>query len=268
MVEPRFRMHPPSGPSISRRVSRRGLAAVLVAQLALAPCLAFASDATAEQLKASADAAMDAGAFAAAIASYRASYERNPNPALLYNIGSAYERLGDYPSALSTLERFALVAPPDLRARVPELDELIESIRARLARLVVRCSVPDARVFVRGGWQGRTPLAADLLVMPGTARVEVAADGYQPFAREFSLVAGRETRVDAFLVPALAFREAPRESERASSRPITTQWWFWTGAGVVLVGATTAVVLALTREKSAPSGDITPGRVAAPLMSW
>jgi tetratricopeptide (TPR) repeat protein len=269
-------MHPPTDRSISSsrrsKCLSRVLAAALAAQLALAPSLAAAGGPSATELKARADAAMDGGAFATAIEGYRASFELSHSPALLYNIGNAYERLGDYPNALIFLQRFSWVAPPELKARVPQLDELVESVRAKLAVLVVHCSVPGARVLVRGAWRGTTPLAGELTVMPGTARVEIVADGYRPFARELVLPAGGEARVDAILVPELvALRSAPatwETAERAKSEPITAKWWFWTGVGLVVAGGATAAVVALTRQKSAPSGDIAPGQVAAPLMSW
>jgi hypothetical protein len=259
-------MHPRTG----RSICSRALAATVAAWLTLSPAPAAAGDLSAAELKARADAAMDGGAFATAIESYRASYTLSRNPALLYNMGNAYERLGDYPNALAYLERFAAVAPADLKARVPVLDELVESLRARLARLIVHCNISGARVLLRGARQGITPLAKEIATMPGTARVEIVAEGYRPFAQELDLTAGRSAHVDARLVPTLSSRRVPsREPEERSSRePITSKWWFWTGVGVVLAGGATVAIVALTREKSAPSGDIAPGQVAAPLVRW
>jgi hypothetical protein len=187
---------------------------------------------------------MDEGAFAAAILSYRSSYELSHSPALLYNIGSAYERLGDYPRALTYLERFAVVAPPELKARVPRLDELVDSVRARLARIVVQCSIQGARIFLRGEWQGTTPLPGDIMAPPGDAHFEVVADGYHPYVQELALLAGKEARIDAVLVPELVAHSAPSpRREPPASSPITSKWWFWTGVGLVVAGGTAAVVL-------------------------
>ncbi len=165
---------------------------------------------------------MDGGSYADAITSYRASYELSRNPALLYNIGSAYERLGDYPRALAYLEQFSLVAPEELRSRVPALSEILASVRGRLARVLVGCNVPGARVIVRGSWKGTTPLEGSIVTMPGPAHVEVVADGYQPFARDLLLPAGRETRLDATLLSSGVFsnvaREIPRADGTAASR--------------------------------------------------
>jgi hypothetical protein len=274
-------MHSPRGRSTCRAAATRlgqgtlryATAIALATQIAVLPCVARADrpSASATELKARADAAMDQRAFASAILSYRSSYELSHSPALLYNIGSAYERLGDYPHALVYLERFASIAPPELKSRVPHLKELVESVRGRLARIIVHCSVPGARVLVRGEWQGTTPLQGDIMAVPGDAHVEIVADGYRPFVQELTLVPGKNARIGAVLAPDLATHAAPpppRKREEPPAAPITSKWWFWTGVGVVIAGGTTAAVVLLSRQNSAPKGDPPPGQMAAPLLSW
>jgi hypothetical protein len=48
------------------------------------------------------------------------------------------------------------------------------------------------------------------------------------------------------------------------SIPITSRWWFWTGA-VALVAGGAALTVALLTERPASSGSIMPGQIAAPL---
>ena len=247
---------------------------VLVTALVVAPGTARAANRpepapseTAAELKARADAAMDGGAFADAITSYRASYEISGNPALLYNIGNAYERLGDYPRALAYLEQFSLVAPLDLRARVPALATLIASVRARLARVFVGCNVPGARVLVRGTWRGTIPLASSVTAMPGLARVEVVADGYRPFTTDVVLSADRETRVEAALVNRTIFAPVAHEGAPRPDGGIATKWWFWTGVGVVVAGGATALVVALASSHGS-GGQPSAAHAQAALVSW
>ena len=243
-------------PSTGRFTFRTRVAAATLALHVAAPpsSLARADETSATELRARADAAMDQGAFAAAVAKYRASYKLSPSPALLYNIGNAYERLGDYPHALAYFERFAAVAPPDLKARVVRLDDLIDGVRGRLARVVVQCAVPGARVLVRGELQGTTPLADAIPAMPGEAHVEILADGYQPFAEDVALTAGKETRVDAVLVPEIATKSVPQRREEGAS--LTSEWWFWTGVGVIAAGGIATAIVVLAHPSSAPKGDI------------
>jgi tetratricopeptide (TPR) repeat protein len=235
----------------------------------MAPVFARADGgASAAELKSRADDAMNRGAFASAIFTYRASYALSPSPALLYNIGNAYEHLGDYPHALSYLERFASAAPPTLKERVPHLDQLIETVRGRIARISVRCGVPGARVLVRGALKGTTPLDEAIAEMPGDAHVEVIADGYLPYVRDLVLAAGKEARVDAELTPELATRPTPAEHAAPAQAPITTKWWFWTGVGVVVAGGTAAAIVALSKPGSSGKTDGPSGHAGMPLVSW
>jgi hypothetical protein len=245
------------------------VAAVLSFGTAAIPSLARADgSASAAALKSRADDAMERGAFASAIVAYRSSYEQSPNPALLYNIGNAYEHLGDYPHALSYLERFAKVAPPSLKARVARLDGLIESLRARLARLSVQCAVSGAHILVRGDLEGTTPLTGAIFAMPGEAHVEVNADGYRPYVRDLVLVPGKEARIDAVLTPELVTKPAPPVPETPASTSIVTKWWFWTGVGVVVAGGTAVAIVALSKPGSPAKTDGASGHVGMPLVTW
>jgi hypothetical protein len=235
----------------------------------MAPSFARADDKpSAAELRSRADDAMNRGAFAAAILTYRTSYALSPSPALLYNIGNAYEHLGDYPHALSYLQRFADAAPPSVKARVPQLDQLIESLRRRLSRLSVQCTVSGARVLVRGALEGTTPLTEAIAEMPGDAHVEVIADGYVPFVRDLVLAPGKEARVDAVLTPELAIRPTPPERAAAASTSITTKWWFWTGVGVIVAGGTAAAIVALSKPGSSGKTEGPPAHSGMPLVTW
>ena len=55
--------------------------------------------------------------------------------------------------------------------------------------------------------------------------------------------------------------------ELDKSAGITSKWWFWAGAGVVVVGGV-ALTAALLTEREADPGDIPPGRVSAPLIHF
>jgi hypothetical protein len=44
-------------------------------------------------------------------------------------------------------------------------------------------------------------------------------------------------------------------------------WWFWTGIGAVAAGVTVGVILGVT-EGPVVKGDISPGVVQAPLISF
>jgi hypothetical protein len=290
-----------------------------------APALAEPSpQERAEELKRQGDAAMDALRYDEAIDAYTRAYAASPDPALLYNRGRVHQARGEWPEALADLDKFARDASPELRARVPKLDELLAEVRSHVSALVLNANVSGARVLVRDKQVGTTPLAGPLQLVAGAARVEVLADGYFDWRRDVDLKGASTTVLDVQLAPratsgvlrvraatagARVFVDdkpiggAPAEAivragmhrvvvhadgydDKETSvvvatgdtkdvdlepdkRPgLTSQWWFWTGVGVIVVGAAVTSVALLT-ERSPDSGDhFQPGQVSGPLMHW
>ncbi len=150
-------------------------------------------------LKKSGDRAMDALRYLDAYNAYSDVYAITLDPALLYNMGRALQALNRYPEALDRVEAFQAVAPPELKARVPHLTELIADLRARVTTLKVTCSVPGARVLVRSTVMSKLPLATPLRLSAGKAEIEVEADGYFTFHKAVDLPGGSEMTVDAKL---------------------------------------------------------------------
>lgn len=116
--------------------------------------------------------------------------------------------------------------------------------------LAIHASVDGARISVDGTPAGQSPV--ELAAPAGEHMIRAESDGLEPATTTVMLATGERREVN------LTFVRSP---------PIVARWWFWTGIAVVAVGAT-ATVIALTTEKSAPSGTLAPGRVSAPLVSW
>jgi hypothetical protein len=115
------------------------------------------------------------------------------------------------------------------------------------AEIYVTSPLPNAVVVLDGRVQGRVPVRAR--AEAGSHVVVVEHDGYDAHRIELQL-APRERRV----LDVSLHRPAP----------LLSRWWFWTGVGVVLAGAT-VTTLALTTERAPERGDIAPGVVSAPL---
>lgn len=109
--------------------------------------------------------------------------------------------------------------------------------------LVVRSHVAATRVTIDGTALGLSPVESGLLA--GSHRVVVESDGYDPGSTQVVLQAGdrRETWLDPIARP-----------------PLYARWWFWTAVGVVVAGGIVTYV-ALTTERSAPSGNYSPGTI-------
>jgi hypothetical protein len=145
--------------------------------------------------KKSGDEAMEALRFADALAAYNDAYAITSNVALQYNMGRALEALNRFPEALEKLTAFEAAAPPELKARVPHLSQLIADLRKRVATLVIRTNVAGARIYVRNIVVGKSPLSEPLAVVAGPAEIEIDADGYFPAKRTLDLAGGTEQAV-------------------------------------------------------------------------
>jgi hypothetical protein len=158
------------------------------------------SSASPDELKRLGDEAMVALRYEEALAHYRRAYDANKNPALLYNMGRAYEGLSDFPKALDALEEFSEKAPPDLKARVPKLEALMTDVRNRVATIIVSAPIAGAEVRLGNKVIGMTKQGQTILrVTAGAAVLSVSHKDYFPFERPLSLVPTKIETVDVQL---------------------------------------------------------------------
>jgi hypothetical protein len=187
-------------------MARRPLALLfLLLGLVLVARPSFAQDRAtrekADHLKVSADDAMDNLRYAEALDGYQQAYTLTHDPKFLYNMGRALGALSRYPEAVDSLARFRSEAPSDLRAKVPQLEQLINDFQKHVSRLVVRSNVAGARVLVRDKAVGATPLG-EVKVNAGHATIEVAAVDYETQKKEVDLPEGGALELQFELVKA------------------------------------------------------------------
>lgn len=298
------------------------LPAAAQAPAAPTPDAPAAAPTQAERFKAEGDVAMQRLAYEQALQLYAKAYALEPSATLSYNKGRALQALTRYPEALDELEAFAREASPELKARVPKLDELLRDVRAMVSTLRLSCNVAGAHVVLERRVVGTTPLQ-ELRVNAGRATLEVTREGYHSYRKQLDLPgnAVRSVNVELFsknqtgvlevtspvagatvfindkqvgTVPAQAMlppgehritlRHEGYEEARtigvvrvgqtakldvalATPPGLLSQWWFWTGVGVVVVGGT-ALTVALLTERSPDEGDIAPGKVSGPLLRF
>jgi hypothetical protein len=200
-------------------------------------------EAKAAALKARADAAMDARHYDEAIAGYTEAYQTFPDAALLYNRSRAHEARGEYPDAYADLEKFGATAGPELKARVPRLNELLSELKGKIATFQLTCNVNGARVLLGGRELGATPLAP-IQVNAGKAKLEILAEGQFPWQRDLELTGGGTVSVDAVLKPkatngVLAIKSDPVALVKVDGQPFgRTPTEGVVGAGTHQVDAT------------------------------
>jgi hypothetical protein len=188
-----------------RLLSRLGVcllvAATLVPHSAFAqPAAAAGPTANADEEKRQGDEAMVALRYEEALAHYRRAYDASKNPALLYNMGRAFEGLSDFPKALDALEEFAEKATPELKARVPKLDDLMTDVRKRVATIILSSPVSGAEIRLGNKVVGTTKTGQTVFrVNAGAQTLTVTHKDYFPFERPVTLAAAKIETVDVVL---------------------------------------------------------------------
>lgn len=136
-----------------------------------------------------------------ALAAYEQSLALAPQYlGALYSIARAHQLLGEFPEALTALERFDREAPPETKARVGRLDQLFGELRARVGTLHLTCDVIGARVLIRDKLIGTTPLAPTRLPA-GSATLEVELDGFFTEKRQIVVPSSGTLSLDLALHP-------------------------------------------------------------------
>ncbi len=242
-------------------------ASVLAALVALTPALASAQPAAPDaQARAAFDrgiADVDAGRFANAVVAFEESYRLRPAAVVLFNLASAYSRLGRHQQAIATFERYLTEGGARLLPdRVQAVRDRIAELRRDLPVVLLRVRPAPFTLTVDGRLQAVT--GEELALDPGSHLLVASAPAHASQQREVQLAPGGRVTWDVELVPEgaatapvlvppvvsstpparieLTPHPPPAPEGPAATPGITSRWWFWTGLGVVVAGGT---VLAL-----------------------
>jgi hypothetical protein len=164
-----------------------------------------------------------------------------PLPATRIGSGAAFVQL--------ELDGFFTESRPITVPGGGELSLKVELHKKATSGFLAISTVPmGAIVSVDGRELGTSSPTLELSLPSGPHELIARRDGYD------------EARVPIVLSPG-ATRDVsiPLEQKRA----ITTRWWFWTGIGVAIAGGV-ALTYALTTERSAGRGSLSPSQVTGP----
>lgn len=214
-----------------------------------APCLASAQDRAEEPagyLK-----LIEAGLneyyahhFVEARALFAQAHALNPNARTLRVLGMAEFEMRRYPQSLEYL-RAALssdVHPLDaeLRTRTRELEQ-------RALTFVGQVHIelqPTAADVVIDDLTTALPPSGLVILQAGEHTLEARAERYRTERRRLDIKGGEELTLRISLEREL-FKPAPAAQATSDSAPLYASPWLWTGVGVVLAGAATALIFAL-----------------------
>ena len=162
----------------------------------------------------------DLGRYQEAAHEYEEAFRLHPDPALLFNIGQAYRQAGDDEAAARAYRGF-LRRFPDYEKR-SEVEGYIQQLQQR---------IDDKR-------------KADELEQQQEKQAQEERQ-----RREEQEQHERAQPPAPVAAPVVVAAPAPREHV-----PVYKKWWLWTIVGVVVVGGgATALAIALTTPKNAPS---------------
>jgi hypothetical protein len=282
------------------------------------------NDDEARRLKDQGNAQFDLGELAKAMALYeeaeRKAQSEELKTTLLYNKARVQEKQGNFVAALANAQGFEQRASPELKAKVPNLAQVLANLRSLVTNVELILNVQDARVRVDQVVVLEKAKAGknDIQVAKGDHTLTIEADGYYTYGPSQLAATGGNTLsvpvelsskatrgllvvngakdasigvdgVDVGFAPAR--KELPAGShEITAKRPdsglakrsiviaagqtltesftdkdypspsIFTRWWFWTGIAVVVAGGV-ALTIALTTEKPADRGSISPFQI-------
>jgi tetratricopeptide (TPR) repeat protein len=144
------------------------------------------------------------GRYEKAIAEFDEAYRLDPRPLLLYNIGQAWEKLGDLVKAVDYLKKY-LEADPNNEERTTLLNKLA-SLQERLDNtgVEIKCAEANATVYVDGKEVGKTPISGITKLGAGAHKIQVSKKGFEDFKMSVAVTAGQSVPVDVTLDPGQA----------------------------------------------------------------
>ena len=209
------------------RVAKALTAVLTAAIVTTAAGPAFADDRTDARVHYDkATAAYALGRYADAAAEFEQAFTLKPDPAILYNAAQAYRLAGNKDRALQLYRSYLRVYgrraehAPDVERHIGELEKL-----------------------------GPAP--------PPTAPIERASlIAAAPAAPAPATAVTAQQLVASPPAPAASLVSQPAPPASDVDRPITQRWWFWAGAGAVIVGAVVVGVVLATRKSPDCGGGV------------
>jgi len=161
--------------------------------------------------------------YAQALEKFTVAYDIYPSPNLLYNIGQTYQDLGRPVEALETLQRFLAVTEDDRTRGVQqqrgEARALMDSLRRKIARLHIECTIPGAEIRLDGKRLGVAPLPGPVWVAPGSHQITATmSEGFFPGLENLTVAPGEFKTATLDLKP-LAAAAPPPPPEPARPTP-------------------------------------------------
>lgn len=163
--------------------------------------------------------AYNGGEFDRAVKEYKAAYALKRDPALLFNIAQAYRLAKDFEQALFFYRSYLRSQPQ--AANRAEVEDRIVKLEEELAKQKERGGAASPAAAPAPSTEPPPAGGAPALGSPPAVQPGASAPAAAPLPISASAVD----------------LSAPAPADVPSSQPIFKKWWFWAGAGAVVVGA-------------------------------
>lgn len=196
--------------------------------------------------------------YAEAITLFLEANALEPHPELIFNVGQAYEKLGDVPSALRSYREY-LRLQPHAADRVT-VEASIRNLELRLSekgiqQVSVFSSPSGATVLLDQREVGHTPWTGE--IAPGRHIVVLRATGFPDTAKEFVLARDRAIDLDITLASTndagatqLVGAPSPPTQAAPDARPagVSVSPWTFAALGVGAAGLAAGLGVELARQ--------------------
>jgi len=160
------------------------------------------------------------GGYEGALREFNAAYDISPQFSVLYNIGQAQMALHHPSEAIEVFARYLSEGKdrvPDSRRQ--KVQELVASLRSRLATLSITADRPGAHISVDWRDVGTTPLAQPVEVDPGTHTISAKVEGV-PVLIRIVVLRDAERKVLDLDLPAPSSKAAAAAAREAVAKAI------------------------------------------------
>lgn len=183
------------------------------------------------------------GSLDAALVEFERAYEAVPDFRVLYNLAQVQMQRGEYVEAIALFERYIHDGGSSIAAeRKVEVEQDLEKLNARVARLWVESNAEGAELYINGKSIGLLPLSQPVLINSGVCDIRVAKAGFEPRLHQVKVAGGEQPRVSLPLTPIAQPTVSAAPSAQMSARTRTeavsyTPFWVSFATAAVLGGA-------------------------------
>lgn len=186
-------------------------------------------------------AAHDAGQLHDAEALFLKAWALKNTWDIAANLAFVEIRLGKHAAAAQHLTFAARNVPPtEPSSTTATISSRLEEVRGEVSSLRIRLNVEGADVRVGGQQIGKSPLAEETFVLPGSILIEVAKDGFEPVAQTVETRKGETKEVVVEL----------------KKKAIATRSWAVIGAGAGLTAVSLGVAIGLGAAAKAAQDEV------------